>query len=83
MQNWAPGPYPDWYKSYLYYKEVAENYSTSWILKATETVEPWKLLNLFLSLQPQSFTMTHFQEAGFDRLSDFTISFHYVSANMM
>ena len=58
MQNWAPGPYPDWYKSYLYYKEVAENYSTSWIPKATQTVEPWKLLNLFLSLQPQSFTFS-------------------------
>ena len=63
MQNWAPGPYPDWYKSYLYYKEVAENYSTSWILKTTQpldwilkttqTLEPWKLLKL---LNPENYS---------------------------
>ena len=80
MQNWAPGPYPDWYKSYLYYKEVAENYSTSWILKTTQTLE---LFNLFFEFSTPIFHTTHFQDAGFDRLSDFSISFHYVSANMM
>jgi len=42
-ENVLIGPYPDWYKSYLYYKE----------------------------------------DAGFDRLSDFAISFHYVPGNMM
>ena len=72
--SFPAGPYPDWYKDYLYYKEVLHLTSTCQLLASH--------FSLFDFMSTFGLTL-FFQEAGFGRMSDLAISFHYISGNTM